>query len=212
MSDTKLCPYCGEEVKTGALKCKHCHSMLEGEQVQSRQQAASTTRPLPNQTASAKKPIYKRWWVWAAGIFVLFVLIASAGGGDNNSATSTPGTSTSTAQDVAPEPEPAIVPIVVTTDNLIDDLRDNALKAASTYNDQYVELTGKLSNIDSSGKYFSLSKLADDFSFDSVLCRIDDNHLDTVMDFTMGQTVTVTGKITAVGEVLGYTMKVETIK
>jgi DnaJ-class molecular chaperone len=29
MSDTKLCPYCNGEIKSGAIKCKHCKSMLD---------------------------------------------------------------------------------------------------------------------------------------------------------------------------------------
>jgi hypothetical protein len=32
MSDTKMCPNCGKEIKTGAIKCKHCKSMI-GENV-----------------------------------------------------------------------------------------------------------------------------------------------------------------------------------
>lgn len=31
MSETKTCPYCGEEVKLAAIKCKHCHSLLSEE-------------------------------------------------------------------------------------------------------------------------------------------------------------------------------------
>jgi len=144
------------------------------------------------------------------GYYYLIFFIATSGGEDNNSSSTTPSSFTSTAQ--GETPAPAVVPMVITTDDLIDDLRENALKASNTYKEQYVELTGELSNIDSSGKYFSLSKLSDDFSLDSVLCRIDENHLDTVMNFSMGLKVTVTGTITDVGEVLGYTMKVETIK
>ena len=28
MSDTKLCPFCAEEIKSAAIKCKHCGEML----------------------------------------------------------------------------------------------------------------------------------------------------------------------------------------
>ncbi len=158
----------------------------------------------PQYAPKAKKPIWKRWWAWAAVIVVILVFILSSGGEDNTP--STPSAASNDTQAEAPDP------LVVTTDDLIDDLRDNALKAADTYKDQYVELTGKLSNIDSDGSYFSLSKLSDEFSLDSVLCRIEDHHLDTVMNFSKGQEVTVTGKITSVGEVLGYTLQVDTIK
>jgi hypothetical protein len=30
MSDTKACPYCGEQILAVAVKCKHCGSALEG--------------------------------------------------------------------------------------------------------------------------------------------------------------------------------------
>lgn len=44
MTDTKMCPYCGEEVKLEAIKCKHCHSMLS-EEDNALVGAVATTRP-----------------------------------------------------------------------------------------------------------------------------------------------------------------------
>ncbi|NCC51658.1 MAG: hypothetical protein EOM20_10625 [Spartobacteria bacterium] len=159
--------------------------------------------------------MYKRWWFWAAAIILLFALIGSMGGGGSEQV-SQPSTNSSNNQagnDQAEtvEEEPAPVALEVTVDKLIEDLKRNALSAANTYEDAYVELNGALVTIDSSGDYFSLGILADDFSFDTVLCRIEDKHLEQVMNFETGQTVVVTGTIVSVGEVMGYTLKVENI-
>ncbi len=39
-SELKLCPYCGEEIRAIAVRCKHCHMMLDGSG-----KVASTTTP-----------------------------------------------------------------------------------------------------------------------------------------------------------------------
>jgi hypothetical protein len=36
MEETKKCPFCAEEIKIEAKKCKHCGSMLEEEDVKNK--------------------------------------------------------------------------------------------------------------------------------------------------------------------------------
>ena len=97
MSDNKLCQYCGESIKSGAVKCKHCHSMLEGENqaapaIPARKKQVPR-EPVNRQVPGPKKPIWKRWWAWTAAIFLFFILVgALSGSGDD-------------AQQAAPEPE-----------------------------------------------------------------------------------------------------------
>lgn len=42
MAATKACPFCDEEIKAAAVKCKHCGSMLDGTE-----QSVATTTPSP---------------------------------------------------------------------------------------------------------------------------------------------------------------------
>jgi hypothetical protein len=84
MSDTKMCPYCGEDIKIEAIKCKHCQSMLSKEDDQL---VGAAVRPA---VPKIKKPLWQQWWAWVAAFVVLFiVLIASLGG--NDTSTTSPG-------------------------------------------------------------------------------------------------------------------------
>lgn len=95
---------------------------------------------------------------------------------------------------------------------MLNDLKSNALKAESTYQDQYVELSGKLTIIDSDGKYISIVPVNDEFSFDGVLCNIkNEEQKQKVMEMNIGDTITVKGKITSVGELLGYQLDIESL-
>lgn len=156
-----------------------------------------------------KKPIYKRVWFIALVVIVVLSVIANMG---SNDSTSTPTTSNTTTATSKPIVEEKIDPVDVTVKELIDMLEDNALKAKNTYDGMYVRVTGELSVIDASGKYFSLQPSNVLISFINVLCFIDEEHLDTVMEFQVGQTVTVIGEITDVGEVMGYKLDVESIE
>lgn len=65
MSDTKLCPFCAEEIKTAAIKCKHCSKMLD-EPVPTTEENPSTpesgepeTTTTESSQESDKKHLYK---------------------------------------------------------------------------------------------------------------------------------------------------------
>ena len=110
-----------------------------------------------------------------------------------------------------PEPEPVEYQDVSLSD-LLDTLENNPLNAKKTYEGAYVRFSGVLDNIDASGDYFSLGT-GEEWSFDHIQCFIrDDETLDRIAGASMGDTITVCGPITSVGEIMGYSMDVDYIE
>lgn len=96
--------------------------------------------------------------------------------------------------------------------DMIADLNGNALNASEKYKDQYVEITGKLRNIDSDGKYISLDPDNDEFNLIGIQCYIkNDDQKSKVSSMTIGDSITLKGKVTSVGEVLGYSLDIDEI-
>ena len=148
-----------------------------------------------------KKPFYKKWWVWAIVIIVVVIAATSGGGSEAPAGGSEPV-----------QQEQNIDYTAYLVDEMVKELGENALKAEKKYMDQYVEITGKLSNIDSDGSYISLGS-TDPWEFTTVTCYIkNDAQLEKVMEMSTGDTVTLTGKVTSVGEVLGYNVDIAEIK
>ena len=183
------CKACGKEIGKGVKKCVNC--------------------------GSDQRNCFSRHKI-LTGILVLVIIgIGSAmgSGGESNAATAPTSSATAATQ------QPKAAPMVVTVDKLMEDLmKGNSLNASDTYKGKYVEVTGQLSIIDSSGKYFLIApmddsfSLAGSFSLNTILCNITPEQKVTVSKFTSEQKVTVTGTMTDVGEIRGYTMKVESIK
>lgn len=148
--------------------------------------------------AKASRPWFKKKRFWLLGIIVVAVIATNMGGGGSDSSSSNQSTETTSEVET-----PAIE---VTAEQLITELESNALAAKNKWKDKKVVITGTLSNIDASGDYFSL-KGNDDFSFINVQVFIDDSLIETVSAFEKGQKVTVTGEISNVGEILGYSVK-----
>ena len=114
----------------------------------------------------------------------------------------TNGTSNGTSSNQQPE---EIKYIKVSKDDLDEALENNAASAKEKYNKKYVEITGKLGTIDSDLKYISLESTTKEFDFNGVFCRIKNSEQkEIVKTLSSDQEITIRGKITDVGEVLGY--------
>jgi RNA polymerase subunit RPABC4/transcription elongation factor Spt4 len=100
-----------------------------------------------------------------------------------------------------------------TVSQLESERNENALKAKNTHINQYVSLTGKLGTIDSDGKYISLMPTDDDWAIQGIMCYIkNEEQLNKVMNMTKEDIIVINGKITDVGEVLGYTLDIDSIE
>lgn len=197
MSETKICKYCKTEIPKDAKICPNCRKKQKG-------------------------PV----GIIIAVVVVLLIIGIAVGGGNDNSATSDNGSSTSptskneaTTQEssgdtdtVETASEPEIEYLPVTKEELSNALHDNALKASETYKGQYLEVSGYLDVIDSSGKYISLNSGEEDYSFVNVQCYIkSDDQKTTIMDLSKGSSLTIKGKCKDVGELMGYSIDIDEI-
>ena len=185
--------------------CKHCGAEI-----------AKAAKVCPKCGGKNKKPIYLRWWFIALVVFFLLGVIGGSGGSRKSQTAGTGAQKAAAAPKPAATAKPTPTPIEYVdydVSELMDDLEANALKAADKYEKQYVRITGKLSTIDSSGKYISLVRNDSKYDFKGVMCYIkSDEQKAQVMEMSAGDQVTLCGKITEVGEVLGYYLNIDYIE
>lgn len=171
------------------IKCKSC-----GKEI------SESAKVCPGCGAKNKKPFYKTVWFWA---IVVILLIAIAGGGS--------GENENESGNVQKE-QKEIEYLKVDYDELEDARDNNPAAAKDTYKGKYVEVTGRLGVIDSDLKYISLYSLTDEFDFTGIHCTIKNSATrNIVKTLQKDQTITVKGKLTDVGEVLGYYLDITEI-
>ena len=187
------------------VTCKHCGTEI-----------AASAKVCPKCGGKNKKPIYKRPWFIALIVIIIISAIGSAGGdktsneAGNNDTQVTTSENTNSTQPKSETPE--ITYTAYEVSELMDDLNGNALKAAEKYKDQYVELTGRLNVIDSSGKYISIVPTDDESAIKGVQCYIKTKEQKAaVMEMSIGDTLVVKGKIKDVGEFLGYSLDIDEV-
>lgn len=196
--------------KNSMTICKACGSQI-----------ASSAKVCPNCGAKNKKPIYKRPWFIILAILVLLGICGAAmGGGGDDASQSSDGSDSAVTEEKADnaaketdaEPEEKVTYESVTAEDMMASLEANAASAKDTYEDKYFSISGKLGNIDSDGAYFDVMP-DDEFAILGVQCYIqNDDQLSVIKGMSQGDAITVKGKVTDVGEVLGYSVQVDEIE
>lgn len=179
---TKKCKHCKMDIPKDAKICPHCRK-------------------------KQKSGILK----WVVLILIIGVVIGAVTGEDK-SADSTAKQTEATAPDSQKQESESIEYTSVSVNDMMDALNNNAMGASDKYKGKYLEITGKLTNIDAAGKYIDL--MADgDFEIIGVQCYIkNDDQKAKIASMSKGDTVTLKGKCTDVGEVLGYSLDIDEIE
>ena len=177
---------------------------------------AKAAKVCPNCGAKNKKPFFTKPWFIA--IVVVFIIGAVASGGksgstNTNKVANKANSDASEVKDtVAESTAPTVEYTSYTVDDLMAQLEGNALKASNDHKGENVRITGKLGVIDSSGKYITLYPDTD-FAIIGVQCYIkNDDTKAKVAELSKDSLVTLTGKITDVGEILGYSLNIDNIE
>ena len=170
-------------------KCIYCQTEID-----------SKAKICPN--CKKKQSGIGKWIV--IGIVALFVIVAIAGGNSDDT--------TSTGNNNSSQNQETIEYTRVSKDELDDALENNAAAAKDTYINKYLEITGKLGTIDSDLKYISLMSRTDTWDLNGIHCTLkNDEQRNLVKTLSKDQEITVRGKITKVGEGLGYYLDVKEI-
>lgn len=161
-----------------------------------------------------KKPFYKKkWFIALSVIFILWAIGSSIGDNEKPKEVASNQTVSSNQNEKKPvEEAKEIAYIKVDARKMIKELKDNGLKAQKDYKNQYVEVTGEICNIDSSGDYIGIEGVNSNFNLTPIMCYLqNDEQRDVVIKSGKGNTVVIKGKVTNVGEVMGYSIDVDEI-
>ena len=100
----------------------------------------------------------------------------------------------------------------VTVGEMTKVLDENEMRAQKKYSGKWFQITGYLGSMDSEGEYFTLeSNSARIFSTD-VRCNIPSDKREAITDklanMNKGDKIMVKGKVTDMGEIMGYTVSI----
>lgn len=146
--------------------------------------------------------------------FVLLGVINSDSNSGSSSSSNYSSSSSSSSSSSKQVQEPSKNYAEADIDVLLDEVKSNAAKANKNYKGKYVKIVGGVvKNIESNARYFNLEG-SDPYAFlINVQCYPKNSSVkDAMIELSVGQQVTVYGKITDVGEIMGYSLDLEKIE
>ncbi len=103
--------------------------------------------------------------------------------------------------------DPSLVYNSYAVADLLNELEGNAMRAKSNHDDELVQLEGYVGDFDASGSYFTLKPDNNRWTFDSITCDVDSEaQRAALLNYSSGDYICIQGRITLVGEILGYRM------
>lgn len=181
-------------VPVNNIKTKQCKKCKE--------QINKNAKVCPHCRAKQGLPIWLIIIIVIVGFGIIF-----GGGSDDDSLENGNSTNNNSSQT-----SETIEYIKVSKDDLDKALENNAAAAKDTYYKKYVEVTGKLGTIDSNLSYIVLMSSTNKWDFNGIHCTIKNSEQKNIVKtLSKDQEITIKGKITDVGEVLGYYLDITEI-
>ncbi len=158
----------------------------------------------------------KSWKLWVkiviTALFLVITVIAVTNGNTSSNTDVSENTANSNITTSTIQSQEEITYEKIDLKKMIDDLNENALRAENTYQDKYIEITGRIDNFDSDGRYISLDPVEDNWNFTSIMCYIKaPEQKEFLLSKNINDTVTIKGKIRSIGEVLGYSIDINEV-
>ena len=140
---------------------------------------------------------------------VIVICTMFPGSTDGKIAVNTPIATTSTQATESPQIQYEQVDLKA----MLDELDANAMRAEQKYQGKLIEITGKIKSFDSDGKYISIVPCdAPKISLDFAMCYLTDpTHKAFLLEKSVGDVVTIRGKVVTIGEVIGYGVRIAEI-
>ena len=151
---------------------------------------------------------------WGAGLFVLLIIAGALMGGNSDKSSSNSSSSTKTEQKSEQPKQKVYNDADINV--LLSEAKDNAAAANQNYKGKDVKITGgHVYNIDSDVHYVTVDGSAAKYTMIHVRCDVNSSNKelkDSILKLKKEQPVTAYGTISEVGDIMGYTLKLDKIE